>query len=164
MEACGSAHYWGRQLRELGHQVLLLPPHHVARYRQRGRKTDRVDAKALLEAFRNEEITPVPIKSVDQQCLAALHRMRSRWMKTRTACLNLVRGTLREFGLVIPVGANQVAAKVRNWLADEDSLLRCRPSDERRCTPDGTAGGGRDRSADSKVKGEGEVVSFRWMD
>ncbi|MGD2121599.1 MAG: transposase [Gemmatimonadota bacterium] len=60
MEACGSAHHWGREIQSLGHHVSLLPPAHVARYRQ-GNKTDRADAKALLEAARNEDIGPVPV-------------------------------------------------------------------------------------------------------
>lgn len=120
-EACSSAHHWGRRLRRLGHTVVLLPPHLVSRYRGDGRKTDRADAKALLEASRNEEICPVPIKTLEQHSLAALHRLRSRWMATRTARLNTIRGVLRELGLVIPVGARHVVAKTRAWLADPDS-------------------------------------------
>ena len=75
MEACGSAHHWGRQLQTLGHSVVLLPPHAVRPYVP-SNKTDRADTKALLEAYRNEEIRPVPIKSVPQHVLAALHRLR----------------------------------------------------------------------------------------
>ena len=66
LEATGSAHYWGRQLRGLGHQPVLLPPRAVQRYRD-GNKTDSTDAKAMLEASRNEAIRPVPIKTVAQQ-------------------------------------------------------------------------------------------------
>jgi hypothetical protein len=73
LEACASAHHWSRQLHQLGHHVVLLPPRHVRPYRC-GNKTDRADAKALLEAFRNDQIRPVPVKSVEQQTLAALHR------------------------------------------------------------------------------------------
>ena len=87
MEACGSAPHWGRKLRQLGHTVVLLPPQYVRPYVRRN-KTDRTDAKALLEAYRNAEIEPVPIKSVEQQQLAALHRLRSGWLATRTARLN----------------------------------------------------------------------------
>ena len=118
MEACSSAHFWGRHISSLGHQVVLLPPHHVRRYREQGRKTDRVDAKALLEAYRNEEILPVPVKTVEQHNLAALHRLRSRWMATRTARLNTLRGLLRELGLVIPAGSHRVVSQVRVWIAD----------------------------------------------
>ena len=69
MEACGTAHFWGRELGAMGHRVSLLPPGDVSRYRD-GNKTDRSDAKALLEAARNEAIDLVPVKSVDQQALA----------------------------------------------------------------------------------------------
>jgi transposase len=110
MEACGSAHHWGRELQALGHQVSLLPPSHVARYRQ-GNKTDRADAKALLEAARNEDITPVPVKSLDQQAINALHRLRSGYLGTRTARINAVRGLLREFGIPVPLGARTFLAK-----------------------------------------------------
>ena len=79
LEACGTAHHWGRQLQDLGHRVRLLPPHAVRPYVQRN-KTDRADAEALLEAHRNERIREVPVKSVAQQTLAALHRLRSAWM------------------------------------------------------------------------------------
>lgn len=116
-EACGSAHHWARLSRSLGHTVTLLPPHHVRRYRG-ANKTDRADAKALLEAERNEDILPVPVKSEDQQCLAALHRLRSGYKQTRTARINAVRGLLREFGLTIPVGANQVVPFVHGLEAD----------------------------------------------
>lgn len=62
MEACGSAHHWGRRIEQLGHQVVLLPPHHVRPYIRRN-KTDRTDAKGILEASRNEDIRPVPVKT-----------------------------------------------------------------------------------------------------
>ncbi|QQR73621.1 MAG: transposase [Holophagales bacterium] len=76
LEACGTAHFWARELERLGHQVRLLPAQHVRRYRI-GNKTDRADAKALLEAFRNDEIRPVPVKTLAQQELAPLHRARA---------------------------------------------------------------------------------------
>ena len=100
LEACGSAHFWARTLRRLGHDVVLRPPHLVRPHR-RGSKNDRADTKALLEAYRNEEILSVPIKSVRQHTLAALHRLRSGWLSTRTARINAVRGVLRELGLFI---------------------------------------------------------------
>jgi transposase len=108
LEACGTAHYWARQLGGLGHQVRLLPPHAVRPYVSRN-KTDRTDAKALLEAYRNEEIHPVPVKSTAQQGLAALHRLRSAWVADRTARINLLRGILREFGFPLPLGTASVA-------------------------------------------------------
>lgn len=118
MEACGSAHHWARQLQARGHRVSLLPPAKVSRYRD-GTKTDRADAEALLEAARNQKIYRVPVKSVDQQSVTALHRMRSQYLATRTARINALRGLLREFGVVIPVGARHVVPRVRVAL-DED--------------------------------------------
>ncbi len=73
MEACGSAHFWARRIEELGHVVVLLPPQYVRPYVMRN-KTDRTEVDALLEAFRNEQIRSVPIKTVTQQVIATLHR------------------------------------------------------------------------------------------
>ncbi len=112
MEACGTAHHWGRTFEAMGHRVRLLPPSDVSRYRD-GNKTDRADAKALLEAARNEKIDPVPVKSLDQQAITALHRIRSGYQQTRTARINAVRGHLREFGIMIPMGASRVVPMAR---------------------------------------------------
>jgi transposase len=112
LEACGSAHHWGRELQRMGHRVSLLHPLDVARYRD-GNKTDRADAKALLEAARNEALDRVPVKSVEQQALGALHRIRQGHLRTRTARINAVRGHLREFGVVISVGPRNVVPQAR---------------------------------------------------
>lgn len=112
MEACGTAHHWGRELEALGHTVSLLPPTDVRRYRD-GNKTDRADTKALLEAARNTAIDTVPLKTIDQQTITALHRLRSGYLQTRTARINAVRGLLREFGIMIPVGARHLVPRVR---------------------------------------------------
>ena len=120
MEACGSAHHWARHAQASGHRAILVPPHVVRPYVLRN-KTDRSDAKGLLEACRNEDLRPVPVKSETQQALAALHRLRSTWLATRTARINTVRGLLREFGLVIPTGARQVVPHVWTLLEDVDS-------------------------------------------
>jgi transposase len=116
MEACGSARYWGREGARHGHEVTLLHPGDVARYRD-GNKTDRADTKALLEACRHEALDPVPVKSVEHQALAALHRIRQGYLRTRTARINGVRGHLREFGVTIPVGARAVGPRAREALA-----------------------------------------------
>ncbi|HEY3118546.1 MAG TPA: IS110 family transposase [Chloroflexota bacterium] len=135
LEACGSTHYWGRRLQALGHRVVLLPPHATRPYVFRN-KTDRTDTRGLLEAFRNEDIHPVPVKSVAQQALTALHRLRSTWLAARTARLNTVRGLLREFGCTIPVGAQHVLARTSHLLADADSGLpdALRPALDAACT------------------------------
>ncbi len=116
LEACGSAHHWARALQRFGHTVRLLPAHDVHRYVRRN-KPDRTDAKALLEADRNEDIHAVPVKTIEQQSITALHRVRSTWLATRTARINTVRGLLREFGIVIPVGSQHVVPQVRDLLA-----------------------------------------------
>jgi transposase len=122
MEACGSAHYWGRELQKRGHRVVLLPPHQVRPY-VRGNKTDRTDAKGILEAYRNAALRPVPVKSVAQQSLTALHRFRAGWMKERTARLNALRGLLRELGIFIPMGAREVIPAVWAQIEDADSEI-----------------------------------------
>jgi transposase len=122
LEACASAHHWAREFEALGHRVVLLPPHAVRPYVTRN-KTDRTDAKGLLEAFRNEDIRPVPVKSPDQQALAAIHRLRSSWVATRTARLNALRGFAKELGLAIPIGARHVVLHLHAVLADADSSI-----------------------------------------
>ena len=117
-EACGSAHHWARTLQALGHEVTLLHPGDVARYRD-GNKTDRADAKAVLEAARNEALDPVPVKSLDHQALVLLHRLRQGYLQTRTARINAVRGHLREFGCLIPVGARTMVGQARAALATD---------------------------------------------
>ena len=118
MEACGTAHHWGRELEAMGHRVRLLPPGDVARYRD-GNKTDRADAIALLEASRNERIDDVPVKTIEQQALTSLHRLRSAYVANRTRRINTVRGILREFGYALPQGSNTVVEKARVVLDDE---------------------------------------------
>jgi transposase len=122
MEACGTAHFWARELEKLGHRVTLLPPHAVRPYVTRN-KTDQADTKGLLEAHRNEAILPVPVKTVSQQCLTALHRLRSAWMETRTARINFLRASLRELGWSIPVGAQRVIPQASALLADPDNEI-----------------------------------------
>ena len=120
LEACGSAHHWGRALAKLGHTVRLLPPHETRRYVRRN-KTDQTDARAMLEAARNEEIHTVPSKSEMQQAVASLHRIRTTWVRTRTARLNTLRGLLREFGITIPVGARHVVPRVGALIEDAEA-------------------------------------------
>jgi transposase len=122
MEACGSAHHWARRAQTYGHRAVLIPPHAVRPY-VTGNKTDRTDTKGLLEAVRNEDVRPVPVKSETQQALAALHRLRSSWIAARTARINTIRGLLREFGVIIPMGAQHVLPHVRLLLEEADSAV-----------------------------------------
>jgi len=122
MEACSSAHYWGRTFQSLGHDVKLLPPLYVRPYVQRS-KTDRADVKGMLEAWRNTDIRTVPVKTESQQQLTTLHRVRAGWMATRTMRINSARGLLREFGIVFPLGAAALAGRVQELIEDADSAL-----------------------------------------
>lgn len=122
MEACATSHYWGRRLRALGFEVILLPPHYVRPYVRRN-KTDRTDCEALLEALRCAGIHPVAIKSEDQQAILALHRMRSQWMATRTARINALRGLLSEFGVSRPGGAKRFLTGLPELLQAKKDLL-----------------------------------------
>jgi transposase len=122
MEACGSAHYWGRVLRARGIEVRLLPAQYVRAYVKRN-KTDAADAAALLEAARASDIKPVAVKSVEQLALQALHRTRSAWMAGRTSRINMLRGFCREFGLEVPVGAVRGLAQMARLVADDHSAI-----------------------------------------
>lgn len=122
MEACGTAHYWARVLGGLGHQVKLLPTQHVRAYVRRN-KTDAADAAALIEASRNERIETVAVKTVDQQVLQQLHRLRTQWQRTYKARINSLRGMLREFGIDIPVGLVRGVAAIREALELADNGL-----------------------------------------
>ena len=122
MEACGSAHHLAREVRRMGHVPVLLPPHLVRPYVRRN-KTDRTDTDALLEALRNKGISPVPVKTEEQQMVGALHRLRSGWIHERTARLNALRGLCREFGVTIPLGADRVVPAVRAFIGDAERDL-----------------------------------------
>ena len=98
MEACGTSHYWGRTAQAVGHRVTLLPAQYVRPFVRR-QKTDRTDTAGLLDAVRSEGLKPVAVKTVVQQELLALHRIRNQWMATRTARINALRGFLREHGI-----------------------------------------------------------------
>jgi transposase len=119
MEACGTAHHWGRYCERRGLVARLLPPQYVRPYVRRN-KTDRTDAEALLEARRCGSLHPVPVKSADEQALRALHDMRAQWQSARTARLNAIRGFLREQGIGLPVGAAVVRRRVPALLEDAE--------------------------------------------
>ncbi len=119
-EACGTAHFWGRTAQTLGHEVRLLPAQYTAPYRRRG-KTDRADTDALLEAHRCDDIKPVPVRSVEQQMLQQLHRVREQWKHTRTQRINGLRGFLRELGFAMPLGA-KIAQKQARHFIDEPAI------------------------------------------
>ena len=121
MEACGTAHYWGRVAQRRGHRVTLLPPNDVRPFVRRN-KTDRADAEALVDASRVERVPAVPIKRAEQQALVALHRVREQWMTTRTARINGLRRLLQEHGLHLPPGAQTAVQAVPALLESATAL------------------------------------------
>ena len=103
MEACSSAHHRARELTQLGHEVRLIPPQCVKPYVKRN-KTDAADAEAICEAVGRPNMRFVPIKTIAEQAVLALHRARSLLVRQRTATINAIRGLLSEFGLVAAKG------------------------------------------------------------
>jgi len=96
IEACSSAHYWGRELTALGHQVKLMPPSYVKPYVKRG-KSDAADAEAICEAVTRPTMRFVQIKSAEQQALLSQHRAREMLVGQRTQISNTIRGLVGEF-------------------------------------------------------------------
>lgn len=122
MEACASSHYWGRELTLLGHQVKLLPAQHVKPYLL-GNKNDFNDARAIAEASTRPHIRGVAIKTVEQQDIQAIHRMRSQCIRDRTALSNSVRGLLAEYGIVLAKGIATLRTSIHGLLEDPDNGL-----------------------------------------
>ena len=117
MEACGSAHHWGRGLQALGHQVRLISAQFVRPF-VKSNKTDAADAQAIWEAAQRPEMRFVALKSEQQQALMGLHRMRAQLVKQRTMQANQVRGLLYEFGVVLPKSWRALLAQAAPILAD----------------------------------------------
>jgi len=107
IEACSSAHYWGRELTALGHQVKLMPPSYVKPYVKRG-KSDAADAEAICEAVTRPTMRFVQVKSAEQQALLCQHRAREVMVGQRTQLSNTTRGLLGEFGVIIPKGLEYI--------------------------------------------------------
>ncbi len=122
MEACGSAHYWARQFRAQGHEVVLLPPQHVRGY-LRGQKNDYNDALAIAEACLHDRIRPVPVKSIEQQDEQGFHRIRKQLTGERTRLCNQLRGLLGEYGIVMAKGVSSVRSKLPGILEDIENQL-----------------------------------------
>jgi transposase len=122
MEACAGAHDWGRRLQAQGHAVRLLPPQHVKAY-VRGQKNDYNDARAIAEAASRPGLRAVAVKSVAQQDLQALHRLRAGQVAARTALGNQLRGLLAEYGLVVPQGLAALRRALPAILEDADNGL-----------------------------------------
>jgi transposase len=112
LEACSGAHEWARRFQTFGHTVRLMAPRFVAPYRKNG-KNDGNDAEAICEAVSRPHMRFIPIKTLEQQAVLCLHRVRQGFIEERTATINRLRGLLAEFGFVLP----QSSAAVRRSVA-----------------------------------------------
>lgn len=117
MEACAGAHFWARQLSEMGHTVKLMAPQFVKPYVKRN-KNDARDAEAICEAVQRPSMRFVAVKSEAQQAVLALHTGREGLVKQRTALVNQIRGVLAEFGRVVPTGRRTLEARLPRLLAE----------------------------------------------
>ena len=122
MEACGGAHYWARLLSSWGHQVKLMAPQFVKPF-VKSNKNDAIDAEAICEAVQRPNMRFVSVKSVAQQDVLAMHRMRSLVVGQRTALVNQIRGLLQEFGIVMPKGRRHVNQYLPRILEDAENGL-----------------------------------------
>jgi transposase len=125
MEACGSAHYWARLSMSYGHEVSLIAPQFVKPY-VKSNKNDAVDAEAICEAAQRPNMRYVAVKSVEQQDIQALHRMRQLAVEQRTAQVNQIRGLLLEYGIDIPQGRASVRRRLPEILENAENGLTMR--------------------------------------
>ena len=122
LEACSGAHFWARELQKLGHHVKLIAPQFVKPY-VKGNKTDSHDAAAICEAVSRPHMHFVPINSLEQQDVQAVHRIREQLVKNRTALANQIRGLLNEYGVVIPSGIRRLRVQLPLILEDAENGL-----------------------------------------
>ncbi|MEW8525578.1 MAG: IS110 family transposase [Candidatus Thiodiazotropha endolucinida] len=122
MEACYTSHPWGRAIQTLGHTVKLIPPYQVKPFIV-GNKNDHNDAIAIAEASHRPKASFVPVKSLEQQDIQSLQRIRERLMKHRTATSNQLRGLLAEYGVILPKGLRYLRAQVPDILEDAEQPL-----------------------------------------
>jgi len=117
IEACGGSHHLARQLKSMGHDVRIMAPQFVKPY-VKSNKSDKLDAEAICEAVQRPSMRFVPIKSIEQQDLQSLHRIRSMVVADRTALINQTRGLLMEYGIVLPKGPDYVRRQLPRILED----------------------------------------------
>ena len=118
MEACGAAHYWGRELRKLGHEVRLMAPQHVKAYVKRN-KNDGRDAEALCEAMSRPTMQFVAVKTEEQQAALMLAGVREQLIARRTQLSNAIRGYAAEFGLTAAKGLDKIEPLLARIAQDE---------------------------------------------
>src|SRR5499426_2767356 len=122
LEACATAHYWGRELRALGHEVRLMPAQYVKAYVKRN-KNDAADAAAICEAVVRPTMRFVAVKTAEQQAAVLLHRGRERLVRQRTGLVNALRGHLAEFGVIAPQGLRNVGKLIAIVRDEDDARL-----------------------------------------
>ncbi|SFN84348.1 Transposase [Formivibrio citricus] len=122
MEACASAHYWARTLAALGYEVKLIAPQFVKPY-VKGNKNDANDAEAICEAVSRPNMRFVPVKTIEQQDIQALHRIRSELVRQRTAKVNQIRGLLGEYGITVEQRVPALRKKLPEILEDAENGL-----------------------------------------
>ncbi|MCU7928495.1 MAG: IS110 family transposase [Candidatus Thiodiazotropha sp. (ex Dulcina madagascariensis)] len=125
MEACYSANYWARVFSEMGHDVKLIPAQHVKPF-VRGNKNDANDAIAIAEASLRPRMRFVEFKTVAQQDIQMLHRIRSRHIEERTRIANQTRGLLSEYGIIVPKGISHLRKRIPGILEDAQNELTTR--------------------------------------
>lgn len=125
MEACGSAHHWARELEARGFHVKLIAPQFVKPY-VKSNKNDANDAEAICEAMSRPSMRFVSVKSVAQQDLQAMHRVRASLVEQRTAKGNQIRGLVAEYGLVAPIEVASLRRAIPAWLEDAENGLSLR--------------------------------------
>src|SRR6201998_1513578 len=118
MEACGAAHYWGRELGKLGHEVKLIAPQLVKPYVLRN-KNDGRDADGVCEAMGRPRMRFVPVKSAEQQAALMLPGVRDGLIARRTQLSNTIRGYAAEFGLIAPKGLDKIEPLLTQIAQDE---------------------------------------------
>lgn len=111
MEACATSHYWGRRFEEAGFKVKLIAPQYVKPF-VKSQKNDSADAQGIIEAASRAEMRTVPVKSIEQQDIQSMHRIRERHVRDRTSLMNELRGLLMEYGVVIPKGRSALGKHV----------------------------------------------------
>jgi transposase len=122
MESCGGSNYWGRRFRAMGHDVRLISPQFVKPY-VKSNKNDAVDAEAICEAVARPNMRFVAIKTIEQQDIQSVHRIRARYVRGRTALANQIRGLLAEYGIVIPQGIRYIRTHLPTILEDAENEL-----------------------------------------